>query len=112
MFDGIVDQYDLLNRLISLGMDGRWRRATMDAVRLGLGTTVLDLGCGTGDLSLLAAQKAQTVGVDLSAEMLKRAGQRLQGAATLVRASAFELPFRDGTFSAAVSGFVLRNLYD
>jgi len=115
MFDGIARHYDLLNRLISLGLDRGWRQEVVRSVHIQPGARVLDLGCGTGDLAqLLALRHAELVivGVDLSAEMLGRARARLGQNVGLVQASAFELPFQDGCFSAAVSGFLLRNLHD
>jgi demethylmenaquinone methyltransferase/2-methoxy-6-polyprenyl-1,4-benzoquinol methylase len=120
MFDGIVERYDLLNRLMSLGLDGAWRRAAVRSIALQHGDPVLDLGCGTGDLlRLLApapspavAAEGIPVGVDVSEGMLRRARSRLGNRAGLVRGSAFELPFRDSAFRGAVSAFVLRNLKD
>jgi demethylmenaquinone methyltransferase/2-methoxy-6-polyprenyl-1,4-benzoquinol methylase len=111
MFDYIVPVYDRINRIMSLGRDGRWRRLAADAAEL-RGGRALDLGCGTGRLGLLLSDRASVVGVDVSAGMLREArrvsGERL----LLVSASAFELPFGPATFDAVVSGFVLRNLED
>src|SRR5438132_9912324 len=59
MFDDIVEHYDLLNRLVSLGQDRRWRRAAVEALRLPDGARVLDLGCGTGDIAGLLAARAR-----------------------------------------------------
>jgi demethylmenaquinone methyltransferase/2-methoxy-6-polyprenyl-1,4-benzoquinol methylase len=122
MFDGIVDRYDALNRLISLGQDRAWRRATVRAIHPEPGDRVLDLGVGTGDLAGLVharmgvsasrAGRGQVVGIDLSAAMLARARARFGEDVALVRGSAFRLPFRSGLFQGAVSGFVLRNLQD
>lgn len=110
MFDGIASHYDLLNRLISLGMDQGWRRRAIEAVAPR--GRLLDLGCGTGDFAALLNGKAEVVGVDLSAHMLDRARQRLSPSAKLVQGSAFRLPFPDSAFAGALSGFVLRNLND
>jgi demethylmenaquinone methyltransferase / 2-methoxy-6-polyprenyl-1,4-benzoquinol methylase len=125
MFDGLVERYDLLNGLLSLGLDRRWRRAALRAAALRPGDRVLDLGCGTGDLALAAARTASVTGLDLSHRMLLRARQKARQTARdgagfpdarpaleLVCASAFDLPFADGRFDAALSGFVLRNLDD
>jgi demethylmenaquinone methyltransferase/2-methoxy-6-polyprenyl-1,4-benzoquinol methylase len=112
MFDDIVGRYDLLNGLLSFGLDRVWRRAAVRAVPPGPGR-VLDLGCGTGDLSrLLARAWATPVGVDISHRMLVEASRKLGRAGRLVQGSAFALPFSDGTFAGVVSGFVLRNLND
>jgi demethylmenaquinone methyltransferase/2-methoxy-6-polyprenyl-1,4-benzoquinol methylase len=110
MFDGIAAHYDLLNRLISLGMDQGWRKQAI--AEIDLGGRVLDLGCGTGDFAALIGRRARATGVDLSAHMLSRARRRLRPDAELVQASAFGLPFPECAFDAAVSGFVLRNLND
>ncbi|HEX6513442.1 MAG TPA: ubiquinone/menaquinone biosynthesis methyltransferase, partial [Chloroflexota bacterium] len=125
MFDGLVDRYDLLNRLISLGLDRSWRRRTIAAIQPHPGMHVLDLGCGTGDLLELLVppspaaagegrvrEAGAVVGIDVSQRMLNRAHQRLGRSVLLVRGSAFRLPFPSASFQAAVSGFVLRNLRD
>ena len=112
LFDDIVERYDVINGVLSLGLDRVWRRAAARAVGPLHGDRVLDLGCGTGRLGMLLADRRSVTGVDLSHQMLLRAraagGDRL----ALVQGSAFALPFRQATFSAAVSGFVLRNLDD
>jgi demethylmenaquinone methyltransferase / 2-methoxy-6-polyprenyl-1,4-benzoquinol methylase len=111
MFDSIVGHYDLLNGILSFGLDRRWRRLTVEAVHPGFGARILDLGCGTGDLTTRVAEAgARPVGVDLSHRMLAEASRKLGPGTPLVRGSAFELPFVDGSFQGAVSGFVLRNL--
>src|SRR5262245_20528495 len=115
MFDGLVPRYDLVNDVLSMGLDRWWRRAVVSALDLRPSDRVLDLGCGTGVLtSAVAARSAIVVGVDVSAAMLGRARQRLGGrtGVALVQGSAFRLPFRDGTFTAVASAFVLRNLDD
>jgi demethylmenaquinone methyltransferase / 2-methoxy-6-polyprenyl-1,4-benzoquinol methylase len=109
MFDDIVGRYDLLNTLLSFGLDRLWRRAAAREVA-GAGR-VLDLGCGTGDL-VRTVGAGRTVGVDLSEAMLRRARTRVGRGARLVQGSAFRLPFAEGAFDGAVSGFVLRNLDD
>jgi demethylmenaquinone methyltransferase/2-methoxy-6-polyprenyl-1,4-benzoquinol methylase len=113
MFDDIVARYDLLNGVLSLGLDRRWRRATVEALRIRPGDRVLDLGCGTGDLCrLLASTGARVTGIDISHGMLLEGKAKLRDRAALVLGSAFALPFRDGAFGAAGSAFVLRNLID
>jgi demethylmenaquinone methyltransferase / 2-methoxy-6-polyprenyl-1,4-benzoquinol methylase len=113
MFDDIVDRYDLVNGLLSLGLDRVWRRVVARAVD-GLDDGImLDLGCGTGKLGALLARRGRPViGIDLSRGMLVRAASRYGPSLSLVQGSAFALPFKDGAFSGAASGFVLRNLDD
>ena len=109
MFDAIAPRYDLMNRLMTFGLDRLWRRATLAALALEPGNVVVDLGCGTGDLSAGArAHGARPVGVDLSAGML--AGARRRGdSPVLLRADAARLPLADASCDRAVSGFALRN---
>lgn len=118
MFDDLVPRYDLVNDVLSMGMDRVWRRAVMRHLRAQIGAPVIDVGCGTGRLAELAARDHPVVGVDVSMAMLDAARRRLSGDAAvgpsvgLVQGSVFALPFRDGAFGGAVSGFVLRNLDD
>ena len=109
MFDRIAPRYDRLNRLLSAGLDRRWRRAAVEAIGLGPGDRVLDLACGTGDLAELAAQRgARVVGVDFARQMLSGARRR-RVPAQLVQADCARLPLREGFATAAVCGFALRN---
>lgn len=113
MFDGIVDRYGLVNSVLSLGLDRGWRRETVRAAAPRPGTAILDLGCGTGELTAaLARRGAFAVGVDASAGMIAAAGTRAAPGTAFVRGSAFRLPFAAGSFDAATSAFVLRNLGD
>jgi demethylmenaquinone methyltransferase / 2-methoxy-6-polyprenyl-1,4-benzoquinol methylase len=114
MFDGLVERYDLVNDVLSLGFDRWWRRAAAKAVAVATAPSarVLDLGCGTGRLGALLAGRARVVGVDVSRAMLARARYAAPPFAGLVQASAFRLPFADASFGAVASGFVLRNLED
>ena len=112
MFERIAPRYDLMNRLMTGGLDRRWRHRAMACIGPGPGERVLDLACGTGDLAALAAARgARVVGVDFTVAMLRRARARLPEAA-LVRADAARLPFTDGSVDAAVCGFALRNLVE
>ncbi|HMG25897.1 MAG TPA: ubiquinone/menaquinone biosynthesis methyltransferase [Acidimicrobiia bacterium] len=109
MFDRIAPRYDRLNRIISLGQDQRWRRHTVAALGLSPGATVLDLGCGTGDLcDVVTADGYAAIGVDFSAGMLAAAHTR----APLARADALALPAPDASVDGVVSGFALRNFVD
>ena len=110
MFDSIAPRYDLVNALMTFGLDGPWRRATIAQLHLGPGSTVLDAGCGTGDLARsLRAQDQRVVGLDLSLGMLSAARA---GGAPLVQGDAAELPFADASFDGVVSGFAVRNFAD
>ena len=109
MFDRIAPRYDRMNRLLTAGLDQRWRRAALDAIRVGAGDRVLDLATGTGDLAELAAARgAHVVAVDFAGEMLRNARRRGIPAA-LVQADAERLPLADGSATVAVCGFALRN---
>ncbi len=109
MFDRIAPRYDALNRLISLSLDQRWRRLALQQAAVGAGDRVIDLACGTGDLSELAAgMGAQVVGVDFSRQMLAGARRR-QIKADWIQSDASLLPFPSAWASVIVSGFALRN---
>jgi demethylmenaquinone methyltransferase / 2-methoxy-6-polyprenyl-1,4-benzoquinol methylase len=113
MFDSLVPRYDLLNDVLSLGLDRRWRRAAISALAPNAGDRVLDLGCGTGKMTDQLARRCTVVGLDLSFPMLERAFSTGSGTPShLVQGSAFRLPFREGTFTGVASAFVLRNLHD
>ncbi len=109
MFERIAPGYDRMNRVVSLGLDQRWRRASLDAIRVGPGDVVVDLACGTGDLAELAAARgARVVGLDFARQMLR--GARLRGVpAAFVRSDVESLPLRDGCATAVTCGFALRN---
>jgi len=109
MFDGIAPRYDLMNRLMTFGIDRAWRREAIAALEIRGGERIVDLGCGTGDLCAEAsAAGAQVVGVDLSAGMLRLAIKRL-GECGFVRADAQSLPFADTSCDGVISGFAVRN---
>ena len=96
MFDRIAPVYDLMNRVMTVGLDQRWRRLTVRAV-VSAGDRVLDGCCGTGDLAV-AARKAgagEVVGLDFSPRMLERA-RRKEPAIEWIQGDLLELPFEDG----------------
>ena len=112
MFDRIAPVYDSMNRVMTAGLDQRWRRATVrEAVRSG--DDVLDACCGTGDLAVAArnAGAGYVVGVDFSERMLERA-RRKAPELEWVQSDVLELPFEDASFDAAVVGFGVRNVED
>ena len=106
MFDTIAPRYDLVNRIMTFGLDRRWRAATVASLGLPPTDTVLDVACGTGDLCReLSGAGYQPVGVDLSSGMLEHA----RTIAPLVHADALQLPLAAAAVDGAVSGFALRN---
>ena len=118
MFDQIAPRYDLLNWLMSLGLDRHWRQRAIDALSPNGNGRVLDIGCGTGDvtLDLLRRNPAATVtGIDLSQPMLnlavtkaRRAG--LDTRATFQAGDATALAFGPDVFDAIVCAFCFRNI--
>jgi len=112
MFDGLALRYDLLNDILSIGLDRWWRRAAASALHVTAGERLLDLGCGTGRLGMLLAPGHPVIGLDVSRAMLKEARRRSAGRLRLIQGSAFQLPFRDASFGGAASAFVLRNMND
>jgi demethylmenaquinone methyltransferase/2-methoxy-6-polyprenyl-1,4-benzoquinol methylase len=116
MFARIAGRYDLLNRVLSLGIDRRWRRRTVRAAGAVAGEPVLDVCCGTGDLSAdFARAGARVAGVDFTARMLAFAGPKLARCAPVhlfARGDALRLPVRDRSVAVASMAFGLRNLAD
>ena len=106
MFDSIAPRYDLVNRVMTFGLDRRWRRMAVRSLGLATGARILDVACGTGDLCReLSSSGYQPVGVDMSAGMLAHA----RTSAPLVQSDALQLPVAAATMDGAVSGFALRN---
>jgi demethylmenaquinone methyltransferase/2-methoxy-6-polyprenyl-1,4-benzoquinol methylase len=125
MFDAIAARYDLLNHLLSLGIDRRWRRRAVETLSLGPGARVLDLCTGTADLALAAVsdpagtrgrRDVRVVGVDFAAGMLRLAREKLAGIGetriALVRGDAMRIPLRDRSVDATTIGFGIRNVAD
>jgi len=109
MFDAIAPRYDLVNRLMTFGLDQAWRRSTISALALPAGSLLLDVACGTGDLSRLALHKGyRVIGADLSAGMLAANST----GTPLLQADCSWLPFPGGTFDGLVCGYALRNFTD
>jgi demethylmenaquinone methyltransferase/2-methoxy-6-polyprenyl-1,4-benzoquinol methylase len=112
MFDRIAGVYDVMNRVMTAGLDARWRQRAADLAGAGPATKVLDVACGTGDLALACrARGAEVTGLDFSPEMLVRAREK-SAEVEWVEGSALELPFGDAAFDAATVGFGARNFAD
>jgi demethylmenaquinone methyltransferase / 2-methoxy-6-polyprenyl-1,4-benzoquinol methylase len=111
MFDRIAPVYDVMNRVMTMGLDLRWRRIAAQAV-VRPGDRVLDACCGTGDLALAARKVGATVtGLDFSPRMLERARRKAPGV-TWIEGDLLALPFEDASFEAATVGFGVRNVAD
>lgn len=121
MFDRIAGRYDILNRIISLRWDRTWRNRAIQEVLKSEQPLILDLGAGTGDLTLTAVKKLAgrggVVGLDVSRQMLKLARSKQSGIihgekARFVQGSAMFSPFKDSVFDGVMTAFVLRNVSD
>jgi demethylmenaquinone methyltransferase/2-methoxy-6-polyprenyl-1,4-benzoquinol methylase len=112
MFDRIAPVYDAMNRVMTMGLDLRWRRLGARAV-VRPGDSVLDAACGTGDFAVadLRAGAARVVGLDFSPRMLERA-RRKAPQVEWVEGDLLALPFADAAFDAATVGFGVRNVAD
>jgi len=113
MFARISPRYDLLNHLLSANFDKQWRQKAVQKLQplLPVNARVLDVGCGTGDLSIAIFEKtvAQVVGIDFCRPMLELAAKKAPQLA-FIEGDALKLPFADASFDAVTIGFALRNL--
>jgi demethylmenaquinone methyltransferase / 2-methoxy-6-polyprenyl-1,4-benzoquinol methylase len=133
MFDRIAGVYDLMNRVMTAGLDRRWRERAVERAELGPGDSALDVCCGTGDLAFELARRVgpdgRVVGCDFSERMLELARAKDEelrlgggpasngsrsglGPVEFEWADALELPYDDASFDAVTVGFGLRNLAD
>lgn len=114
MFGRIAPHYDLLNRLLTVGIDRRWRNALVRAAGPLAGRRAVDACCGTGDLTLaLSAAGAEVVGVDFCVPMLERAERkRARGRRVFAHGDALALPLDDDSCDVATVAFGIRNVAD
>jgi demethylmenaquinone methyltransferase/2-methoxy-6-polyprenyl-1,4-benzoquinol methylase len=116
MFSDTAHRYDLMNRLMTVGQDQRWRRMVIEACHLPPNGRLLDVATGTADIALEAIKQHPDVtvfGSDFTREMMlvgqmKDTGKRI----SFIEADAMQLPFPDDSFDAACSGFLMRNVTD
>jgi demethylmenaquinone methyltransferase/2-methoxy-6-polyprenyl-1,4-benzoquinol methylase len=109
MFDTIAPRYDLVNRLMTFGLDLAWRRKAVDFLGLPPGSVVLDLACGTGDFcKILKARHIRAIGADLSYGMLhfSKAG------VPVLQGDGSRMPLPDASIDGVTCGFALRNFAD
>lgn len=117
MFDSIAKRYDLLNHLLSMNIDRRWRAKVVRMIRRQAPESILDIATGTGDLAIAAARalpQTAVTGVDLSPEMLRigreKVTVRFPGREfPMLEGDAEQLPFEDASFDAVTCGFGVRN---
>lgn len=120
MFGSIAGRYDFLNHFLSANLDRHWRRVCTSEISKKLSVPapqILDVGCGTADLSISFSKLGAVVGCDFCYPMLRIGAQKIarigkSSTVSLAGADALSLPFPDGSFDAVVSAFVLRNLAD
>jgi demethylmenaquinone methyltransferase/2-methoxy-6-polyprenyl-1,4-benzoquinol methylase len=121
MFTRIAPRYDLMNRLMTAGQDVRWRRELIHLAGLSEGARLLDLGAGTGDVSMEALRQqpdCRAVAADFTLGMMRIGQKRLKqnpdpdGRLSWSASDALNMAFAEETFDAVVSGFLLRNVTD
>ena len=121
MFDAIAPRYDLLNRVLSVGLDARWRTHAIRSLALRGGETLLDLCTGTADLAIAAAcgvaPAGRVVGVDFSGEMLRQGAVKLHARGLdrrihLVQGDAMRIPLQDASVDGAMVAFGIRNVQE
>jgi demethylmenaquinone methyltransferase/2-methoxy-6-polyprenyl-1,4-benzoquinol methylase len=116
MFARIAGRYDLMNRLMTAGQDGRWRRIVIQEARLPANGRLLDIATGTGDIALEGLRQVpglKAVGGDFTMEMMQAGKQEpKRQAIQWTAADTLALPFPDNCFDAVTSGFLMRNVID
>jgi demethylmenaquinone methyltransferase/2-methoxy-6-polyprenyl-1,4-benzoquinol methylase len=121
IFSEIAGVYDLMNTIMSLGCDKRWRRRLIRKAAVGPGSVVLDLCCGTGEVAFEAAKAAGAGGIvfglDFCPQMLERAKAKaaqngFERRVAFIRGDALNLPFENGVFDSVTVAFGVRNYAD
>jgi len=116
MFDRIVQRYERVNTVTTLGLDATWRRKLVRRLDLAARPAVLDVACGTGQVLRRVTRArpgaSQLVGADFSEAMLRHARRAGPARATFCRADALRLPFADARFDAVTCAFGVRNFAD
>ena len=119
LFTRIAPNYDIINRLIALGQDRRWRREALARAHLSPGDIVLDVATGTGDVALMASAhqpNVRVIGVDVTPAMLDRAREKAQAHPGAnpgwALGDGLALPFQNDAFDAVISAFMIRNVPD
>ncbi len=114
MFDDIAPTYERVNTLASAGRDRTWRRETVRLAEVKPADRVLDIACGTGDLTEAFARAGtrRVVGIDFASQMLLRSLGRVPGRAGWIQGDALRLPFADETFDITCCAFGVRNFQD
>ncbi len=120
MFASVAPRYDFVNRLLTAGIDEQWRRRAVRELALGPKSSVIDLCCGTGDVSFQLLKRdptTQIVGLDFCTPMLEGARRRALAIAnaqqiSFVEGDVLALPYPDDSFDGAIMGFSMRNVVD
>jgi demethylmenaquinone methyltransferase/2-methoxy-6-polyprenyl-1,4-benzoquinol methylase len=116
MFADIAPRYDLMNRLMTLGQDRKWRKTVVDLCALPPGGELLDVATGTGDIGYEALRRdptARIAGLDLTREMMLFGRDKYPDLSfPFMEGDALALPYADDSFDAATSGFMMRNVVD
>ena len=114
MFNGIAKRYDLLNHLLSGGIDIYWRKKAISKLNPQNGDRVLDLACGTGDFAIESAKKADcsVIGADIALEMLKLGARKIEkkGSISFVNADGEQLPLKSACMDGVTIAFGIRNM--
>lgn len=119
VFQNISNDYDRMNDIISFRMHNKWKNDALDRMLINANTKLLDVCCGTGDLSIIASGKNENIeitGVDFSCNMLEIANKKIENSNVcnieFILANAMDMPFDDNVFDYVIIGFGLRNTPD